>query len=69
MAAQLRQDPVPPYVAGELERGDRATATLEATAAETAQGSVRLQIELERQGGDWPITGLGAGDNGAPICD
>jgi hypothetical protein len=41
------------------EEGDRATATLE-TRGESGK-PVRLQISLERQDGDWRVTGVGGG--------
>jgi ketosteroid isomerase-like protein len=44
------------------ESGDRATATLRATAAgEVGGGAGRVRITLERQDGDWRITRLGGG--------
>jgi hypothetical protein len=46
-------------LAGVEESGDRATATLRATAVGETGGAGRLRITLERQDGEWQITGLG----------
>jgi ketosteroid isomerase-like protein len=44
------------------ESGDRATATLRASAVgEVGNGAGRLRIALERQDGDWRITRLAGG--------
>jgi ketosteroid isomerase-like protein len=42
------------------ESGNRATATIRATVAGTEGGGGRLRISLERRGGEWKITSLGA---------
>ena len=46
---------------GVKETGDRATATLRASVAgnEVAGGAGRIQVTLQRQAGEWRITGLG----------
>jgi ketosteroid isomerase-like protein len=41
------------------ESGDRATATLQATAAEVGGGGGQLRVTLERRDGEWKITSLG----------
>jgi phage I-like protein len=44
---------------GVQESDDHATATITTTGPESAKGSGQVQIQLERQDGDWQITGLG----------
>ena len=46
---------------GVKQAGDHANATLQAAAAGGVSGAGRLQISLERQDGEWRITGLGSG--------
>lgn len=41
------------------QSGDHATATVSATVAGAAPGNGQLRISLERQDGEWKITGLG----------
>jgi hypothetical protein len=41
------------------ESGGRATATLRATAADAGASGGHLRVTLERQDGEWRITGLG----------
>jgi ketosteroid isomerase-like protein len=50
---------------GVKQSGDHATATLQAAAAGGVSGAGRLQISLERQDGEWRITGLGSGTGAA----
>jgi hypothetical protein len=44
---------------GVNQMGDQATAVLQATASGEPTGGGQLRITLERQGGEWKITGLG----------
>jgi ketosteroid isomerase-like protein len=44
---------------GVRESGDRATATLRASAAGEISGAAQLRITLVRQDGEWRITDLG----------
>lgn len=46
---------------GVKETGDRATATLRASAVGEVRGAGRLRITLEREDGEWQITKLGGG--------
>ncbi len=46
---------------GVQRNGDRATATITSSVAGQGGGAGRLRITLERQGGEWKITALGAG--------
>jgi ketosteroid isomerase-like protein len=45
---------------GVQEQGDRATAKLQATVAEGPKSEIPLEIQLQRQDGEWLISGLGA---------
>jgi ketosteroid isomerase-like protein len=47
-------------LAGVQESGDRATARLRATVPENPRSPVPLEIQLQRQDGEWLISGLGA---------
>ena len=48
------------------ENGDKATATVKATAPqELPKGASQLKVDLAKQDGDWKIDGFGIGTGGA----